>query len=147
MEEEDITMLDVTPDCSIFGVFDGHGGFYLYCDKNIDLYNIGRGAALFCSKFFPEFFVKTKYFKEGDIEGAIRQTCSLMDHEMKDNAHDDFFTKNNVRIPRKVSSGCTANIIILYQNYIYCANIGDSRSVLNHNGSAFALSNDHKPSN
>lgn len=29
-----------------------------------------------------------------------------------------------------LSAGCTANIILLTKNYIYCANVGDSRTVL-----------------
>jgi hypothetical protein len=37
MEDEDMTILDITPECSIFGVFDGHGGFIFYKTKN-DVY-------------------------------------------------------------------------------------------------------------
>jgi hypothetical protein len=29
MEDEDMALLDITEDCSIFGVFDGHGGIYI----------------------------------------------------------------------------------------------------------------------
>lgn len=43
------------------------------------------------------------------------------------------------------SAGCTANFIVVRQNKIYVANIGDSRSVLSEEGKAVPLSDDHKP--
>ena len=43
-------------------------------------------------------------------------------------------------------AGCTANVCIIANNKLYCANAGDSRSVLGmSNDSAFAMSIDHKP--
>lgn len=42
-------------------------------------------------------------------------------------------------------SGCTANIVLITKEYIYCANIGDSRSVGIKNGRAVIMSFDHKP--
>lgn len=48
-------------------------------------------------------------------------------------------------------SGSTANIVLVEENDIYCANVGDSRAVLGHvdesgNVKAVPLSFDHKPS-
>ena len=42
-------------------------------------------------------------------------------------------------------AGCTATCILITKNEIYCANAGDSRSVLSRKGKARALSEDHKP--
>ena len=46
-------------------------------------------------------------------------------------------------------SGCTANVVLITHDKIYCANAGDSRSVLNNSGAkpsnAVPLSKDHKP--
>ena len=43
-------------------------------------------------------------------------------------------------------AGCTANVCIIANNKLYCANAGDSRSVLGmSNDSAFPMSIDHKP--
>lgn len=42
-------------------------------------------------------------------------------------------------------AGCTATGILITKNKIYCANIGDSRTVLSKNMSAIDLSIDHKP--
>jgi serine/threonine protein phosphatase PrpC len=45
------------------------------------------------------------------------------------------------------SKGCTANMVMIKDNVIYCANAGDSRAVICCNGIAENLSEDHKPEN
>ena len=41
--------------------------------------------------------------------------------------------------------GCTANVLLLANNTLICANAGDSRCVLGEGGRAFPMSTDHKP--
>lgn len=42
--------------------------------------------------------------------------------------------------------GCTANVVVIDDTHYYCANAGDSRSVLcRGNGKIISLSEDHKP--
>ena len=41
--------------------------------------------------------------------------------------------------------GCTANVVMLINNTLICANAGDSRCVVGEGGRAFPLSVDHKP--
>ena len=43
--------------------------------------------------------------------------------------------------------GCTANVILITPNKIFCANAGDSRSVLSIGKKTYNLSYDHKPEN
>jgi serine/threonine protein phosphatase PrpC len=43
------------------------------------------------------------------------------------------------------AKGCTANLVMIKEGMIYCANAGDSRAVICNNGIAENLSEDHKP--
>ena len=43
--------------------------------------------------------------------------------------------------------GCTATVILITPDKIYCANSGDSRAVLKQGEEAVPLSHDHKPDN
>jgi serine/threonine protein phosphatase PrpC len=42
-------------------------------------------------------------------------------------------------------AGCTANVVLITPDWIYCANSGDSRSIAIANKKMVALSEDHKP--
>ena len=42
-------------------------------------------------------------------------------------------------------AGCTANVVLITPDYIYCANSGDSRSVAAISKKTLPLSTDHKP--
>jgi len=42
-------------------------------------------------------------------------------------------------------AGCTANVVLIAPDYIYCANAGDSRAVACVDGKMVELSVDHKP--
>jgi len=46
-----------------------------------------------------------------------------------------------------LGTGCTSNLLLLTQDKIFLANIGDSRAILCRNGLAINLSQDHKPDN
>ena len=42
-------------------------------------------------------------------------------------------------------AGCTANVIVIKDHVIYCANAGDTRCCLSSNGQLVKMSKDHKP--
>jgi len=43
-----------------------------------------------------------------------------------------------------IKSGATMVCVLIIGNRLFCANVGDSRAVLSHNGKALNLSFDHK---
>lgn len=45
----------------------------------------------------------------------------------------------------EIVAGCTANVIIIKEDMIYCANAGDTRCCVGNNGTLVCLSKDHKP--
>lgn len=47
----------------------------------------------------------------------------------------------------KSHAGCTATTVLITPSEIYCANAGDSRTVMSRDKKAEPLSNDHKPAN
>ncbi|KXJ23938.1 putative protein phosphatase 2C T23F11.1 [Exaiptasia diaphana] len=44
-------------------------------------------------------------------------------------------------------AGTTANVVVIKNNKVYCANVGDSRCIASRRGAVEQLSYDHKPSN
>jgi len=64
MEDSHIAHLDLTADCHLFGVFDGHGG---------------KEVAKYVKKHFCEYFKNNKSFQAGNIELALKETFMLMD--------------------------------------------------------------------
>ena len=46
-----------------------------------------------------------------------------------------------------MDTGCTACVVFITKDRIFCANAGDSRAVLCQSDKTIALSDDHKPQN
>ncbi|KAL7614596.1 probable protein phosphatase 2C 76 [Lactuca sativa] len=102
----------------LFGIFDGHGGSRAsqYLKENL-FKNLMK---------HPEFITNTKVA----ISETYQQTDKDFLESEKDNFRDD---------------GSTASTAVLVGNYLYVANVGDSRTVISNEGKAIALSEDHKP--
>jgi len=122
MEDAHQHILELSPEdasASYFAVFDGHGGAKVAKHAEIHLHR---------------HIVKRKEYKEGNITGAIKEGFLECDRAMKsdEDFNDDL-------------SGCTAVIVLLKGNRLWCGNAGDSRCVAGVAGIAKPLSRDHKP--
>jgi len=103
----------------VFAVFDGHGG---------------KEVADYAKERFTPILISTPEFKNGKYKEALIEAFQLIDLEIKQKDYG-------------LDTGATSNVIYMNDNEIYCANAGDSRSVLYSNNKVFPLSEDHKPDN
>lgn len=89
---------------------------------------------------------KNKNFKDALYETFLKMDELLLTEEGKKELN---IIKNGDKLADGFQgesyAGCTANVSLIHGKTIYCANAGDSRSVLCRNGKMLALSEDHKP--
>ena len=124
-EDAHIAELDFVPGMSLFAVFDGHGG---------------AEVSAYCSKHFVKTLKENKDFQNGNYEKALQDTFVKLDTILA-------MTQGGGECKNPVQTqGTTANVVLVTKNKIFCANVGDSRAIVNKDGKAVALSWDHKPS-
>jgi len=116
-----ILSLPDDPGTSFFAVYDGHAG---------------AKVAEYAGKHLHKLIIKRKEYAEGDIAAAIRNAFLELDEIMK--------TDESLR---NESAGSTAVTVLIKDNKLYCANIGDSRCIASIKGNVEPLSFDHKPLN
>ena len=95
--------------------------------------------AEYCRDNFISTLKENANFKNKDYTRALEETFRAMDIKMKE------CEKEDSRNYQYSDSGCTANVVLVADKKIYCANAGDSRSVISVGGKAAQLSEDHKP--
>ncbi|KAH9578870.1 PPM-type phosphatase domain [Trypanosoma melophagium] len=115
MEDDHVTILN--EDGGFFGVFDGHSG---------------ANVARFCGDNIFEFVKKTAAFEDKNYTKALYDGFIDIDKHLYANYGNE-------------KSGCTAVVLFVKEDELYCGNAGDSRSILCRDGEPVALSNDHKP--
>ncbi|KEG15400.1 putative protein phosphatase 2C [Trypanosoma grayi] len=115
MEDDHVAML--CDGGGFFGVFDGHSG---------------SSAAKFCGGNIFNFISKTQAFAEKNYQKALYDGFISIDQHLHTNHGNE-------------RSGCTAVVLLVTDDELYCGNAGDSRSVLCRDGDPVALSSDHKP--
>ena len=107
------------PNCSFFGLYDGHGGSRA-CD--------------FLRDNLHKYIINDKYFPINPQKAIANGFI--------------YAEKNFLKSYKGIdSSGSCAIVVVVIENRVYIANVGDSRAILSSkNGSKFyALSRDHRP--
>ena len=107
------------PNCSFFGLYDGHGGTKA-CD--------------FLRDNLHKFIINDKYFPSNPQKAIANGFIYA----------EKLFFKNYTGID---NSGSCAIVILVIENRVYIANVGDSRAILSaKNGTKiYPLSRDHRP--
>lgn len=114
------------PKMSYFGVFDGHGG---------------ETCSELLKTTFLNILVENKNFPH-DIKLALSESFEKFDEEFYNQNKD----KKNEQID---NSGSCALVLIVTENKIYIANVGDCRAIMsiNNGNKVKQLTMDHKPNN
>jgi protein phosphatase PTC2/3 len=123
-----VTGLNNQP-CKFFGVFDGHGGTQ-------------------CSVYIKENIVDTLTDELNKLEGMA--DIAAQDEQVKQALTNTFLKVDEAFLAKCKEEawpnvGSTVTTVLVVGNRAYCANCGDSRTVLSRGGKAIALSEDHKP--
>jgi serine/threonine protein phosphatase PrpC len=138
-EDAHLALPEFEANASLFGVFDGHNG---------------AEVAKFVAQKLPQIILKNNNYREGNIELGLQESLMTLDESL--------LTRESVveliRLRQEYSkepltcrnapaivSGCTAVVVLIKDNVLYVANLGDSRCILSRNNKAFPLSSDHKP--
>lgn len=116
-----ILSLPDDPGTAFFAVFDGHGG---------------AKVAEYAGRHLHKYVTARDEYKEGDVAEALRQAFLEIDEAM--------LTEESLR---EEQAGCTAVTMVVKDNTVWCANVGDSRAVASVMGVPEPLSLDHKPNN
>ncbi|KAI5719138.1 hypothetical protein M8J76_005717 [Diaphorina citri] len=113
--------LPEAPETAFFAVYDGHGG---------------ARVAEYAGQHLHRFICETPEFRAGNIVEGLKKGFLNMDQAMleKEAVSDEV-------------EGSTAICVLIRDNHLYCANVGDSRAVACVHGASHPLSKDHKPNN
>merc|ERR1712076_213862 len=83
---------------------------------------------------------------QGKYEEALKDTFLLMDVMLTSpEGQAQLRTLKTEADGGDSFAGCTANVTLIHKGTIYCANAGDSRTILYSNKRVHPLSVDHKP--
>lgn len=116
-----ILSLPDDPGTAFFAVYDGHGGAKI---------------AEYAGKHLHKYITKQSLYKEGNVVEGLKQAFLEIDDAML-----------NDESLKYEQAGSTAVTVVIKDNKLFCANVGDSRAVASVKGIAEPLSCDHKPTN
>ncbi len=118
-ENDNNSKLDSYPPHAFFGIYDGHSG---------------QSAAEYSRIHLHYNIVHDPLFNRGDICGAIQNGYIKTDRDFQ-----------VVAVRDGINAGTTAVTVIVREDELYIANVGDSEAVLCRNGMATLLSYSHVP--
>lgn len=123
-QEDNHCMMLELPDqphskAAFFAVFDGHGSA-----------KVSKHA----SERLWKHLIENENYNKGNFKDALEQAFLTFDQEVNESYNAQL-------------AGTTAICLLIINNMIYCANIGDSRAVASVNCECVPLSFDHKPEN
>jgi protein phosphatase 1G len=102
----------------------------------------------------PQIILSNKNYREGNIELGLHESFMTLDESLliQESMAELFSLRreyNKEPITRRnapaIVSECTAIVVLIKDNVLYVANLGDSRCILSRNNKAFPLSSYHKP--
>lgn len=139
MEDEHIMSVLSIKGHYIFAVFDGHGGNEIAKHIRSHLIKIieeNEKWDTYCKTSLLEDFYGPIFDKDTLIKECLQEVFMELDRSILDSEFSE---------DRLLNCGTTANVVLLTPTKYYCANIGDSRSILDTECGTFYLSVDHKP--
>lgn len=116
----------------LFGIFDGHGGTLAACFVRDNL-----------QKKLEETLIEYNQdgLSEAGIWKALKMACVRLNRDLK----EAYWPKTQDATYRPKPQGTTAAIMMVLNGVVYSANVGDSRIVLDNDGTTFQLTEDAKP--
>eukprot|EP01033_Poteriospumella_lacustris_P007324 gene7324-5271_t len=143
--------LNIAPLCvpdlypqSFFGVFDGHGGTDAshFLAQNLHV-NVAHGLLEEANNIFQvlDEHAPTSIY---EIPSALEAVDHIISNSLKATflkTDDDF-----LQTSKNPQHGSTSTTALILGKRLYCANVGDSRTMVCRNFEPVLLSNDHKPS-
>jgi protein phosphatase 1G len=139
MEDARLANLALDESTMIFGIFDGHGG---------------REVSEYVSRHFCFSLLNSASYNAGNLSQALVDTFLDMDQQLMSEKGAQELIRIAKGLPanypvksRDVNKtvGCTAVVALIRDKFLFVANAGDSRCVINRGGVAMDLSIDHKP--
>jgi len=103
-------------------------------------------VACFAQKHFLTELLNSRSYKTQSYKLALEETFLRMDEMMEqEEGAAELLALAKEDGKQTCASGCTATTVLVTPKTIFCANAGDSRTVLSWHGMAEPMSSDHKP--
>jgi protein phosphatase 1G len=139
-EDAHLALLGFEENASLFGVFDGHNG---------------AEVAKFVAKKLPKIIIQNKNYRKGKIGLGLQESFMTLDKSLLTRESEEELKRLRQEYSKEpinkenepaIKSGCTAAVVLIKDNVLYVANLGDTRCILSRNNNALRLTSDHKPS-